>query len=98
VSMVATPSALPIDFKSWLRPLNRNTELWAGTESRGNRERLSIRLSVIPSARYSVSGSWLELMNGRIAIDSLVLLRVVNNAKDAPIIKHNTATVRIEIR
>ena len=49
--------------------------LRAITRSLGKCERLLMMLSVIPSLRYSVFGSELTLNRGRIAIESMALLR-----------------------
>src|SRR5580765_4224459 len=47
------------------------TELRAFTESFGSCERLFIRLSVMPSDKYSTSALPLALINGMTAIDSI---------------------------
>src|SRR5262245_36600577 len=49
----------------------------------GTRDRLLMRLSVIPSARYSVSGFPLALTKGRIAIESVGLPGRLNQYKPA---------------
>ena len=55
------------------RPLYRNTEDRAMTDKFGNCDRLLIRLSVIPSLRYSVFGSLPALSKGNTAMDEISL-------------------------
>ena len=54
-------------------PLYRNTELRAITLSCGSCERLMIRLSAMPSLRYSVLGSPLTFTKGKTANESMAL-------------------------
>src|SRR6266436_5803735 len=69
--MALTPMSWPHFCGSVGCPLYRKTVLRAVTERLGNCERLLIRLSVIPSLRYSVLGSLLAFEKGKTAIESI---------------------------
>ena len=62
----------PVACGSMAWPLNRNTVLCAMTRSFGTVARILMRLAVMPSLRYSCSGSRLALSKGKTARESMV--------------------------
>ena len=73
VSTARTSSSRPTFLGSLSRPLNRKTVLRAITRNFGRLARTLIRVPVIPSLRYSFSGSLLEFSNGKTASESMIL-------------------------
>ena len=68
-STVVAPSRLPISFRVCCRCLNGMTEVREITWRARIFDRCAMTSSVIPSAKYSFSGSALRLRNGSTAMD-----------------------------
>ena len=71
VTSAWTFNSLATVWGSTSRPLYRNTDDRAITTRLGSCERLFIKLSVIPSLRYSELGSLLALIKGMTATDEI---------------------------
>src|ERR1700693_2345907 len=97
--MALTPISCPNFCGSVGCPLYRKTVLRAVTERLGNCERLLIRLSVIPSLRYSVLESLLAFEKGKTAIESIRLCEEPCNRRSRrwPTFRLNKSNARTRV-